>query len=169
MTPIQRDLARHALGLPNARCRSYRNHFGGPRGEDLEAWSALVADGLARRFGGSSLTGGDDCYVLTRKGALQALVKNEQLDPEDFPSPEMVAALRRLSETGTATHWIAKACSLDTAAARRFLKRLAKEGFVEGIVGSNDWAVRTWRITPRGQCALRTFDKRAAVAEFGQP
>lgn len=85
MTPAQRELARHALGLPNDRRRSYRNRYFTPaNGEVAEQWRAMVAAGEAE--GGkpagkiSSLF-----FCLTRKGAELALDARECLCPEDFP------------------------------------------------------------------------------------
>ncbi len=86
MTPRQIEFARHALGLPNSRRRSYRNHFvTGPGTADFDDWQAMVAAGFARRRAGNALTGGDDLFWLTREGATAALKPGERLDPEDFP------------------------------------------------------------------------------------
>lgn len=85
MSPEQRELARHALGLPNKRWRSYRNHFvTGPGSKDYDNWAAMVEAGEARRRPGSPLSGGDDIFWLTRAGAEAALDPRERLDPEDF-------------------------------------------------------------------------------------
>lgn len=85
MTPEQIDLARHALGLPNRRNQSYRNHFvTGPGCTDYDHWMRMVADGDAFRRAGSQLTGGDDLFMLTKAGATAALRGKEKLDPEDF-------------------------------------------------------------------------------------
>lgn len=81
------DLARHALGLPNPRKRSYRNHFvAGPGHDDYEDWMVMVGMGVAMRRHGDAMTGGDDLFFLTRNGAHAALKKGESLDPEDFPA-----------------------------------------------------------------------------------
>lgn len=91
MTPSQITLARHALGLPNKRRQSYRNHFVAGLGHDDYAdWMAMVAAGLAWRRDGSKsqLTGGDDLFRLTRAGAEAALAPRERLDPEDFPTTD---------------------------------------------------------------------------------
>jgi len=86
MTDEQRELARHALGLPNARHTSYRNHFVAGEGHsDFENWLAMVSAGLASRRKGSELTGGDDLFRLTRSGAEIAIKKREKLCTEDFP------------------------------------------------------------------------------------
>lgn len=85
MTPIQRDLARHALGLPNKRRCSYRNHFVTGEGcDDHNQWMGMVDGGFAVRRKGSALTGGDDLFRLTKTGATEALSAGEHLDPEDF-------------------------------------------------------------------------------------
>jgi hypothetical protein len=96
MNEQQIALARHALGLPNNRKRSYRNHFVcGPGHTDYENWQQMVANQEAKRRIGSSLSGGDDVFWLTCKGALLALHAGEKLDPEDFfPSDVKDAAAR---------------------------------------------------------------------------
>lgn len=87
MTPRQVELARHALGLPNKRRRSYRNHFvAGRTHEDYGDWTAMVAAGFARQKSGSALSGGDDFFWLTEAGARRALKARESLDLEDFPA-----------------------------------------------------------------------------------
>lgn len=86
MTPEQIELARHALGLPNKRRQSYRNHFVAGEGHsDYVAWCDMVEKGLARGKKGSQLTGGDPVFWLTRLGAERVLRKGERLCPEDFP------------------------------------------------------------------------------------
>lgn len=86
MTAEWRELARHALGLPNRTFRSYRNKFVTGAGPDGDAWSGMVAAGLAKRQAGDSLPfGGYDLYWLTPAGALSALEPGEKLCPEDFP------------------------------------------------------------------------------------
>jgi hypothetical protein len=87
MSPDQKELARHALGLPNVRRRSYRNHFVAGEGHsDFTNWLAMVEAGEAKRRKGNALTGGDDLFRLTKAGAEAALNPRERLDPEDFPS-----------------------------------------------------------------------------------
>lgn len=87
MTDPWRGLARHALGLPNDRLRSYRNRFVTGPGPDGAAWSGMVAAGLAETRAGQRLPfGGADLYWLTREGAMSALEPGETLCPEDFPS-----------------------------------------------------------------------------------
>ena len=86
MTPEQRNLARHALGLDGRRKRSYRNHFvTGPGASDHAAWMAMRDAGLAWRRSGNQLTGGDDLFGLTLQGARAALEPGETLCSEDFP------------------------------------------------------------------------------------
>ena len=85
MDERQKELARHALGLPNTRKRSYRKHFVAGEGhDDYDTWIEMVAAGDAIRRRGSVLSGGDDIFLLTRVGAEKALDKGERLDPEDF-------------------------------------------------------------------------------------
>lgn len=86
MTPEQRRLARHALGLDGLRTRSYRNHFvTGPGATDHPAWMQMERDGLAWRRAGNEMTGDDDLFGLTPAGARAALEQGETLCPEDFP------------------------------------------------------------------------------------
>jgi hypothetical protein len=85
LTPIQRDLARHALGLPNASRRNYRNYFvTGPGSDDYDNWCEMVTAGYATRRAGSPLTGGDDLFKLTEAGARAALDPRETSDVKDF-------------------------------------------------------------------------------------
>lgn len=99
MTPDQIELARHALGLPNRRRCSYRNHFvAGPGYSDFDNWTAMVATGDARTRAGNPLTGGDPLFWLTRQGAENALRRGERLDPEDFP-PAGRAALKEMEKS----------------------------------------------------------------------
>lgn len=88
MTPVQRAMARHALGLPNPNFRSYRNrYYVHVTTEPARAWRDMVDMGLA-------MTGrGKAPYVwfhLTRLGAEAALEQGESLCPEDFP-PQVVS------------------------------------------------------------------------------
>jgi hypothetical protein len=87
MTENQIELARHALGLPNKKRVSYRNHFcAGPGHTDYPEWVAMVAQGDAvRRSGGSLTFGGDDMFYVTGEGARAALLPREKLDADDFP------------------------------------------------------------------------------------
>ena len=92
MSPEQIELARHALGLPNNRRQSYRNNFVCGKGHpDYDNWQALVAAGLAKRRDGSTMSGGDDVFWLTKEGAKRALKKYETLCPEDFRAPPSLA------------------------------------------------------------------------------
>ena len=88
MTDDLRELARHALGLPNDLPRSYRNRFVTGPGGDGHAWDRLVTAGLAKKRSGETLPfGGSDFYWLTREGAVSALEPGETLCPEDFQEP----------------------------------------------------------------------------------
>lgn len=85
MTPSQIELGRHALGLPNKRRTSYRNHFvAGADHPDHENWVEMVMNGCAERRVGSVLSGGDDVFVLTRSGASRCLKAKEKLSADDF-------------------------------------------------------------------------------------
>ena len=83
MTDTQRELARHALGFPNKKNESYRNHFcTGPGSTDFEHWEDLVAQGLAtKRTDGP--WGGDHMFYLTLKSALMVRGPKEHLSRED--------------------------------------------------------------------------------------
>lgn len=90
ITRTERELMRHALGLPNRERRSYRNRFViGPGSEDYAAWTRLVEVGAARREAGNEITGGNDLFTfkLTRAGADAVLEHRESLCAEDFPPP----------------------------------------------------------------------------------
>jgi len=76
-------MARHALGLPNSKGESYRNHFRiGPGGDGYAEWEDMVAQGYAVRRTGP-FWGGDNMYYLTLKGALLAREPKEHLSRED--------------------------------------------------------------------------------------
>lgn len=84
MTPEQKELARHALGLPNKAKKSYRNRY--VCAEDEPNWSAMVEQGLATMRAASTLPfGGNACFYLTLAGAKAALDDGEKLCDEDFP------------------------------------------------------------------------------------
>jgi hypothetical protein len=87
MTPRQIELARHALGLPNAWLRSFRNYFrAGPGHQNHDDWMAMIASGDAVITSGDGRTAASVyLFNLTRQGALAALRPGECLDPEDWP------------------------------------------------------------------------------------
>jgi len=83
MTPSQKELARHALGLPNKKNTSYRNHFcAGPGHTAWENWQNMVANGYAIKTDGPHW-GGNSMFFLTLKGALLAREAKEHLSRED--------------------------------------------------------------------------------------
>jgi len=83
MNDKQRELARHALGLPNKRNQSYRNYFClGADGDGYSDWEDLVAKGLAVKRK-TALCGGMDYFHLTLKGALMVREPKEHLSQED--------------------------------------------------------------------------------------
>ena len=83
MTERQRELARHALGFPNKKNKSNRNHFCiGKGGDGYDDWMDLVSKGLAIRSTGPHW-GGDDMFHLTLKGGLEARGPKEHLSAED--------------------------------------------------------------------------------------
>lgn len=82
LTPHQREMARHALGLPNRQKRSFRNRYSVAKGTPKHrAWMDLVHRGYALILSGVPL----DEFTLTRAGADTALERGESLCPEDFP------------------------------------------------------------------------------------
>lgn len=87
MTPRQKELARHALGLGNGQAKSYRNRFvAGPGHPDYDDWLAMMAAGEAGRREAKTLPfGGDDLFWLTPHGAQAVLEPGETLCREDFP------------------------------------------------------------------------------------
>lgn len=88
MTPHQRELARHALGLPNDNKRSYRNRYiiqPGTRAHEF--WELMVAAGEAVKTPGAEMgLGKNDHFRLRYSAAVSALEPGEKLDMEDFPS-----------------------------------------------------------------------------------
>jgi putative hemolysin len=87
LSPKQISLARHALGLPNERLRSYRNRYCvSPDGDTFKSWRTMVASGAAECSKHGGLAGGVFMFVLTEAGARASLCPGEALDPEDFPT-----------------------------------------------------------------------------------
>jgi hypothetical protein len=85
MTETQRTLARHALGFPNKKNESNRNHFcTGPGSDDFDHWEDLWNQGLATKR--SNGPWGNHMFYLTLKGALLACLPKEHLvgGPEGF-------------------------------------------------------------------------------------
>jgi len=100
MTDRQRELARHALGLPNKMRMSYRNRFvAGVGHDDYADWAQMVTDGDAEMRDGSTLPyAGDSLFWLTDSGARKALNPREKLDTEDFPASGPSRVKNRLSD-----------------------------------------------------------------------
>ncbi len=95
LTDDQRKLARHALGLPNSRCTSFRNRFITVGATVTgRVWEEMVAEGLATKYPFGAT--GDHLYKLTLAAARAALTEGEALDMEDFTpadaAPEAEAA-----------------------------------------------------------------------------
>ena len=84
LSPEERYLARHALGLDNRPGgRSYRNrYFVCGRSGVWKIWNGLVERALA------DCSEDGKCFSLTRAGAELALEAGESLDPEDFPEKD---------------------------------------------------------------------------------
>ena len=83
MTERQIEFSRHALGLPNKKSMTYRNHFCVGEGSDgYSEWDDLVAQGLAVKAAGGTEWCGDFFY-LTMEGAKQVLLPKEHISRED--------------------------------------------------------------------------------------
>lgn len=94
LTPQQRELARHALGLPRADKirRSYRNRFyASPGSHDWWRWAMMAAKGYANTKPPSDNL---QCFWLTYHGAVLALYPRETLDVEDFPDRALMRKLK---------------------------------------------------------------------------
>ena len=75
---------RHALGLPNDRRRSYRNHYmAGVGGPTHSEWMSMIETGAAEM--GCYGFAARNLFHLSRAGAEAALAHGETLDLEDFP------------------------------------------------------------------------------------
>lgn len=89
LSRVQRELARHALGLPNRMTISYRNrYFAGPGHAAYGDWCAMEEMGAAQRVKEMQMRVGAQKsahFEMTLAGAEAALNKGECLDPEDFP------------------------------------------------------------------------------------
>jgi len=87
MTPKQRELARHALGLSAREKRAYRNSYVvDPACEDHDEWTAMVEHGAARVTTiRRNIYGGMDVFWLTHEGATLALGPRETLGDLRFP------------------------------------------------------------------------------------
>ncbi|WP_197507514.1 hypothetical protein [Mesorhizobium sp. AA23] len=83
MTPVQRDLPRHALGLDGRRQESYRNYF--VTGEGSTDHPHLAGDGRGRvRDAALRLNPHRRRFRLTRAGADLALDPGESLNTVEF-------------------------------------------------------------------------------------
>lgn len=84
MTPRQRILARHALGLSNTQRTSYRNRFiASENHTDYPDWIAMTHGAQAVHIKRSGTAG--DLFYLTHTGAQAALDMGDRLSIEDFP------------------------------------------------------------------------------------
>lgn len=87
ISPSQKGLARHALGLGRNHKVSYRNNFVAPKGTaQHDDWTKLVMAGYAvKHRERPAIFGGSDLFSLSRVGAEKVLLPGENLGPEDFP------------------------------------------------------------------------------------
>jgi hypothetical protein len=89
MTPEQKEIARHMLGLPNKQRRSYRNRFCGGEGHsDYPILIAMQEQGYLMRVPAKRMSTVEDMWFLAPFAARLALNKDETLCPEDFPQQE---------------------------------------------------------------------------------
>lgn len=105
MTPRQKELARHALGLdqPFAKGKSYRNRFFITRnGPDWDDWRKMEIVGHAKKTQMKKAKDGrpaEYLFEMTRSGALLALNEGEWLCKEDFPPVQFQKPTRPLTST----------------------------------------------------------------------
>lgn len=86
ITLKQARLMRHALGLPNKKNKSYRNHYAcGTSGIDNEEWTKLVDAGYAGVNRSHPLNKNMDNFWVTELGAEMVREDCEALCKEDFP------------------------------------------------------------------------------------
>ena len=85
MDDLDRHYARRALGLPNDRRRSCRNHYStSAESIAFDVWCSFVQRGFA--VGPDMAVGiGTAWFFLTVDGANRALDPGETLRPADFP------------------------------------------------------------------------------------
>lgn len=77
VTDVQKQLARHALGLPNTSRTSYRRYFISPVGTDSHTeWTLMVLAGDATKPNSPR----SDLFLVTRQGAEAVLLPGEQLE-----------------------------------------------------------------------------------------
>lgn len=85
----QRDMARHALGLPNQYRKSYRNRYvAGCLSKAFDEWTEMVNAGMAEAYPMEGSALGQIMFCLTRDGAKAVLKRGERLCPEDFPQED---------------------------------------------------------------------------------
>ena len=95
MSERQTMFARHALGLPNDKNMTYRNHFCiGQGGDGYEDWQELVKQGFAVfASGGDNWCG--DFFYLTLEGARAVLLPKEHISREDAANMRQRAEVSR--------------------------------------------------------------------------
>lgn len=95
MNDKQREMARHALGLPNRKHFTNRNNYCiGKGGEGYEDWEDLVSKGLAVKREGGGHFGGDDLFYLTLEGARAVLLPKEHISREDAEAMRKLVVTR---------------------------------------------------------------------------
>ena len=83
LTGQQLSMARHALGLPNDKNTSYRNHYcAAPESPEHDLWEDMVAKGFAIKRINRKLWVGD-MFFLTLSGGLAARLPGEHLSREE--------------------------------------------------------------------------------------
>ena len=95
LTDRQKNLARHALGLPNEKNMTYRNHFWIDRaGDGYNDWQDMVENGFAVKApGGQNWVG--DFFYLTIEGARAVLAPTEHISREEAQNMRLRADRER--------------------------------------------------------------------------
>lgn len=97
MNNQQRELARHALGLPNRDRESYRNHYcAEPGGDGYQDWLDMARAGLARKRT-RGIDVGLDTFHLTLRGAILAIDPGEDISQEDMRNLVLLETRQRPS------------------------------------------------------------------------
>lgn len=82
----ERELIRHCVGFDGRNKTTYRNHFViAPGCTDYDTWVSLASRGPAHHRSGEAmgaLSGGQDCFWVTRAAALAVRNRDEHLSPD---------------------------------------------------------------------------------------
>lgn len=90
MNERQKELARHALGLPNKQKMTYRNHFVAGSGHpDFHDWLEMTSRGEAAMRTGRAMSGGDPIFYVTPLGLTLAVDLREKVGREELESAQI--------------------------------------------------------------------------------